>query len=95
MLEIKGVFVIRLLMFHSYTESPSGRSSHLLRHSSVAVDSPLPSQHKHRCEAQEFDSTRFLYQLVVRCYECISLWKLICEYHIHPTVSGLTKVGVT
>lgn len=78
----------------SHTESPAGMSSHLLHHGSAAMDTPLHSQQKLRCEAsaQEFDSTRFLYQLVVRCYECLSLWKLICEYQIHLTISGLSKV---
>lgn len=55
------------------------------------MDTP---QQKQRCEAnvQEYDSTRYLYQLVIRCYECLSLWKLLCEYQIHPTVAALGKV---
>lgn len=74
----------------SHTESPS---AHLLRHGNLNADSPHPGHMKQRSEAaaQEFDSTRFLYQLVVRCYECLSLWKLVCEYQLHLTVSGLGK----
>ena len=83
-----------LYPYPSHVESPVGMSSHLLRHGNTSVDSPHLSQQKQRCEvtAQEYDSTRLLYQLVVRCYECLSLWKLLCEYHIHLTVAGLSKV---
>ena len=38
---------------------------------------------------QELNSLHFLYLLVVRCCECLSLWKLLCDYQLHLTVSGL------
>ena len=82
-----------MFLLFSYTESPAGLTSRLHHHGSV--DTPLHSQQKQRNEAsvQEFDSTRFLYQLVVHCYEVLSLWKLLCEYNIHLTVTGLVKVS--
>ena len=72
-------------------------STHLLRRGNLAVDSPhagqLVQQRSAEASTQEFDSTRYLYQLIVRCYECLSLWKLLCEYHMDSTVAKLSKVG--
>lgn len=86
-----------LSLIFSSTESPAGVSTHLLRYgNTIATDSPglLQTSQKQRTEAsaQEFDSTRYLYQLVVRCYECLSLWKLICEFQLHFTISRMSKV---
>ncbi len=41
---------------------------------------------------KEYDSTRYLYQLVVRCYECVSLWRLLCERQFPLVINGLSKV---
>ena len=38
---------------------------------------------------QELNSLHFLYLLVVRCCECLSLWKLLCDYQLNLTVSVL------
>ena len=38
---------------------------------------------------QELNSLHFLYLLVVRSCECLSLWKLLCEYQLHLIVTGL------
>ena len=38
---------------------------------------------------QELNSLHFLYLLVVRCCECVSLWKLLCDYQLHLTVTDL------
>ena len=38
---------------------------------------------------QELNSLHFLYLLVLRCCECLSLWKLLCDYQLHLTISGL------
>ena len=40
----------------------------------------------------EQNSLKALYQLVVHCCECLSLWKLLCEYQLHLTAKDLSPV---
>ena len=37
----------------------------------------------------EHNSLLNLYHLVLQCCECLSLWKLLCEYQFHLTVDGM------
>lgn len=41
----------------------------------------------------EHNSFNNIYQLVVQCCECLSLWKLLCEHQFHLTANGLSLVS--
>ena len=85
--------------FVSITDSPGAYSSHFHGHqiqtpSASANPAQLSFLQRQRSEAsmKEHDSTRHLYHLVMRCFECLSLWRLLCERQFPLVVAGLSKV---
>ena len=71
-----------------------------MRPDTMATSAPLQLQQnmqaKYRTEARAMEqkSLHEVYQLVVMCCECASLWRLLCEAQVSQVIGRLSAVSV-